>query len=418
MVRTGAIFNSLTYGGINSADYGIYISGEGVYNAPERAVELVSVPGRNGAIAIDQGHWENIEVTYPAGVFGSDKTDFATAISSFRNAILSQKGYQRLEDTYHPDEYREGLYISGLEVDPVRMTTAGEFDLVFNCKPQRFLTSGETAITVTSGGTLTNPTPYDAQPLIMAKGYGTITVGGQKIVLTNDTFGTVELAPRKIVHPYGVRFNDPWANDLVDKPMNVGDTINSFFSLNITFTASGTVADLTRGTMQQTGAVDGKGGYATAIDAQTFKVSFWIEPDYTKNTSSAGLIARIYAPITMTIGGTAASFTQYLTVKYYGAANQITVEYDAANLPASITPVSAEIISERITGESTASILGNPTYIDCDIGECYKIENGTVVDLNRYIDLGSDLPKLGGTTTVTYDNTFTEIKVIPRWWKL
>ena len=92
MAVTGAIFNSLTFGGVNSADYGIYITGEAVFNAPERAVEMVDVPGRNGAIALDQGRWENIEVQYPAGTFGMDAEEFGTALSNFRNAIVSQIG--------------------------------------------------------------------------------------------------------------------------------------------------------------------------------------------------------------------------------------------------------------------------------------------------------------------------------------
>jgi hypothetical protein len=33
-----AVFKSLTFDGINSLNYGIYITGEAVYNAPERAV--------------------------------------------------------------------------------------------------------------------------------------------------------------------------------------------------------------------------------------------------------------------------------------------------------------------------------------------------------------------------------------------
>ena len=49
MVNWGQII----FGGVDSSDYGIYISGEAVYNAPQRAVEFVDVPGRNGAIAID-----------------------------------------------------------------------------------------------------------------------------------------------------------------------------------------------------------------------------------------------------------------------------------------------------------------------------------------------------------------------------
>ena len=151
-VKTGAIFNSLIFGGVNSADYGIYITGEAVYNAPERAVETVSVPGRNGAIVIDQGHWNNIQVTYPAGTFGKSQAEFREAVSAFRNAVLSQLGYQRLTDTYHPDEYRMAVYVSGLEVDPTHYGSAGEFKLKFDCKPQRWLTSGEQEITVGEWG--------------------------------------------------------------------------------------------------------------------------------------------------------------------------------------------------------------------------------------------------------------------------
>ena len=74
------IFKSLEFGGINSADYGVYITGEAVYNAPERAVEQVDIPGRNGAFLMDLGRFENIEVTYPCGIPGDDQTDFAEKI--------------------------------------------------------------------------------------------------------------------------------------------------------------------------------------------------------------------------------------------------------------------------------------------------------------------------------------------------
>lgn len=151
-IKTGEIFNSLVFGGVNSADYGIYITGEGVFNAPKRAVNMVAVPGRNGSIAIDQGHWENVEVTYPAGTFGMDESEFAKALSNFRNAIVSQIGYQRLTDTYHPDEYRMALYSEGLEVEPTTYNKAGEFELKFNCKPQRWLTSGEVPVTIGEWG--------------------------------------------------------------------------------------------------------------------------------------------------------------------------------------------------------------------------------------------------------------------------
>ena len=73
----------------------------------------------------------------------------------------------------------------------------------------------------------------------------------------------------------------------------------------------------------------------------------------------------------------------------------------------------------EVYGDSTKTLLGNPTYIDCDLGECYKYEGGEIVSLNEKITLGSDLPKLSsGATSFTMDGTVTELKVTPRWWKV
>ena len=57
--------------------------------------------------------------------------------------------------------------------------------------------------------------------------------------------------------------------------------------------------------------------------------------------------------------------------------------------------------------------------MDCDLGECYIVNGGDIVSLNAYVDLGSNLPKLApGTNTITYDNTITELKITPRWYKV
>jgi phage-related protein len=140
----GMIFKGLTFGGINSLDYGIFITGEAVYNAPERSVTSIEIEGRNGDLLIDNGRFLNIEIKYPAGCFAETQEDFKQKIESFRNAIISQISYQRLTDDYNPDEYRFAVYKSGLDVSVAVLHQGGEFDLTFDCKPQRFLTSGET----------------------------------------------------------------------------------------------------------------------------------------------------------------------------------------------------------------------------------------------------------------------------------
>lgn len=176
--------NYFTFDGVTSSSLSTYISGEGSFNAPERVYDMQIVPGRNGALAIDEGRFENVEITYPAFIFKQSGSDFETAVANLRSALMSRKGYKRLADTYHPDEFRMAIYKSGLEVSPVNINRAGEFELTFDCKPQRFLTSGETVTTMTASGTITNPTQFDAKPLIVVTGTGTLTVNGVAITIS------------------------------------------------------------------------------------------------------------------------------------------------------------------------------------------------------------------------------------------
>ena len=207
-----ALFNSFDFDGINSLEYGVYITGEAVFNAPERAMEMVSIPGRNGALAIDYGRYENIIVTYPAGMFADNQADFAEKIRTFRNKLVSRHYYVKIVDTYHPDEYRLGLYRSGLEVDSVMYNSAGEFAIEFECKPQRFLIDGTEPIDIEYepdyltdhnleaiethlgdkietgylDGIFTNPSEFNSDPLIMVPGPGGINLNGTIIGVGGD----------------------------------------------------------------------------------------------------------------------------------------------------------------------------------------------------------------------------------------
>ena len=185
-----AVFNTLIFDGESSLDHGIYITGEAVYNAPEREVEMISIPGKNGALAIDRGRFQNIEVEYPAGCFGSDHGRFASKIREFRNILASRYSYRRLTDSYHPDEFRLGLYRSGLDVDPVHYGTAGEFKIKFDCKPQRFLVSGEEKIEVTGDRIIENPTLFASDPILKVTGNGSITIGDYRVTIAGNS-GTI-----------------------------------------------------------------------------------------------------------------------------------------------------------------------------------------------------------------------------------
>ena len=409
MAVTGAIFHSLTFGGVNSADYGIYITGEAVYNAPVRNVELIDVPGRNGQVALDKGSYGNIEVKYPAGTFGDDQTDFAEAISAFRNAVLSQVGYQRLTDTYHPSEYRMALYVNGLEADTVNNGSAGEFDLVFNCKPQRWLVSGETAVTVADGDTLTNPTLFDASPLLEVEGHGTIGFNGYEIELDQYDLGQLTLFN-------GETFSTVSRNKQFSEALlNAGDTIFAgaiTLDWNVRTSSGGTYSNYSvtatgEGTATTTGIKSVADAYVsgtTTVSGITFTAGTYETKSFNVNVA-----------VTFPSYGTE---TMVFTVDIAYTSGMFVLSLSVA-MTAHTQKQSTSCSFSEFTAYSTVSMLGHPTYVDCDLGEAYKYVDGELVSLNAYIDLGSDLPTFApGTNTITIDSTITELKVTPRWWKI
>lgn len=170
----------MTFNGVNSSDFNVYISGGGTFNAPERDYEVISVSGRNGDLLLDNGRYENIEVTYPAFIVKG----FDVNIEGMRDWLMSSVGYHRLEDTYHPDEYRIGRYKGGIDVSVKAGMRAGGFNLTFDCKPQRFLKSGEKFITVADGDVLINPSSMKALPIIRVYGAGTLGVGSETVTIS------------------------------------------------------------------------------------------------------------------------------------------------------------------------------------------------------------------------------------------
>lgn len=179
---------TFTFGGVTSSTYGIYISGEGVFNAPARVYEMVDIPGRNGALSIDQKRYENIEVTYPAFNYEPTLAAFRDNLKGLRDALSSKIGYQRLTDTIHPDEYRLGIFAGGLNVNPIKYNTASEFDITFTCKPQRYLVSGETEVSFDNGATsINNPTDFESKPLLIITGTGTVGIGSDTVTVTGVT---------------------------------------------------------------------------------------------------------------------------------------------------------------------------------------------------------------------------------------
>ena len=176
------MMNEFIFNGQRSSSYGIYISGNGTYNFPERDVEKITVQGKNGDLIIDNGRFKNTTLTYLAFI----RRNFKENVDAARMWLLADSAYHKLEDTYHPEIFRMARFASPTNFTMRFLNLSGECELVFDCKPQRFLKSGTVPVESTGAITLMNPTVHEALPIIRVYGSsGTLIVGNNVVQLLN-----------------------------------------------------------------------------------------------------------------------------------------------------------------------------------------------------------------------------------------
>ena len=165
----------ITYNGTTSKSLGIYVSRGSSFDAAAPDYVSYQIPGKNGDLQINNDRYLNIDVSYPVFIPGG----FESSVQAVRNWMRSADGYVNLQDTYDTTHYRRARGKDVLSFTPTAQDVGANFELVFDCKPQRFLISGYQQVTLTSGDVLTNPTPFKALPRFETSGIsngGTLTV--------------------------------------------------------------------------------------------------------------------------------------------------------------------------------------------------------------------------------------------------
>lgn len=164
----------ISFGCIDSQNFKVWLTDVRAADSPKRDVSFLSIPGRNGDLIVDNNRWNNVDITYSFAI----PTEFADYFDAFKRALLSQCGYQRLEDSLYPDIFRMAIVKEPIQPEVMRYNRTGTFDVTFHCKPQRYLKSGEFATTLTEPTTLYGD-GFVAKPLITVygSGAGTLTVG-------------------------------------------------------------------------------------------------------------------------------------------------------------------------------------------------------------------------------------------------
>ena len=207
--------NSLTYNGMKSTDLGVYVTGSGSFDAAEMDADKYEIAGRNGDLIIPKNRYKNIVVTYPAFI----PKAFQEKAQSIRNWMRSAKAYARLEDTYDMEHYRLGLASGIQSFEPVNRNDASNFQLSFDCKPQRFLKTGET------------PLPIEPE----AHSYSGEIVSFETVAVDDMTKAEVSLSPIQSLNGYDY----PWAGgagkNLFRMDKNSGETLPLTTGSGVTF---------------------------------------------------------------------------------------------------------------------------------------------------------------------------------------
>lgn len=134
--------NDFTFAGKSASSFGLRVTATGSVFAPAvRSTSVYNIPYRDGDLIVDNGKYNNINVTYEVSL-ATPKGDLPLKMRSIRNWLTSTIGYAELTDTYNDGEYRLGMFSGNIDIAIMAMLGGGTAKLTFNCKPLRYSTAG------------------------------------------------------------------------------------------------------------------------------------------------------------------------------------------------------------------------------------------------------------------------------------
>lgn len=179
------MYDLITYNNVSFSDFHTYWDSSKIFGTPEKQVEYYEVIGRSGDLSISKDRYKNKTISIDCFI----RSDFVRNYTNLLNFLLSTNGYNRLETTKEPDIFRMAQFVSEVEPNTGAFLKYGNFTLQFNCKPQKWLKSGELPVEITDSITLIN-NYMEAKPLIEVVGTGSIIINDSALALDTNTSTT------------------------------------------------------------------------------------------------------------------------------------------------------------------------------------------------------------------------------------
>ena len=172
---------SITWNGVTSDSIGVIVERIPNRYIPARRFSPQAVAGRNGNLLLVDKTFPNVEQEYE--VYLSAETPGLPSVArACAEWLMAPDGYAELKDSYDTSVYREAYIMGGFDIENI-LNQFGRCTITFSCKPQKFMLSGTGWHSFVNGGTITNPTPFDARPFIRVSGVGEIVINGKSIII-------------------------------------------------------------------------------------------------------------------------------------------------------------------------------------------------------------------------------------------
>lgn len=196
------MINWFNFNSKDSRDVGIIVKRKNSLDIPERDLEYVPVPGRNGDLIFDNGRWKNISVDYDCRIFSpgaveglNENLPMTYTRHDLSDMLHGDATYYRLFDSYDPDYFRLAIYAGGVNFDELAHVSVMDCKVNFNCKPMRYRWDGLQTITRTYNGSssldyIINPEKFPSKPIIRM--YATtdnaqvaVSIANENIIVNN-----------------------------------------------------------------------------------------------------------------------------------------------------------------------------------------------------------------------------------------
>lgn len=172
-----------TYRGKSSDEFGIKIVRMNNLSSPQRSVEKYHIPGRNGALIIDNGYFENFLLQIECDI-DSKRGDIELVASKIKEWLQSVLSYDELYLS-NKDKYYEAIFVNKLDITE-EFKNFGSCILIFDCKPLR-KGINDNVLNITTPTILNNPTYLNSLPYVKIYGSGNVTlaINNRNLVIKN-----------------------------------------------------------------------------------------------------------------------------------------------------------------------------------------------------------------------------------------